>query len=295
MGTDISVVNAGKFAKPMNTLIEKIANATGVIYEPTKIRRKAKAEADAAKTKALVDLEIEEIQKRALNRLVNEEIKKQENIEAITEKSFDSIKENASPENIEDDWISNFFDKCKLISDEDMQKLWGKVLAGEANTPGKHSKRTIEFMTTMDRYDAEIFNKLSHFCWIFDDIQPIILNHKDKETNKLLSYNELTHLESIGLITTESFGLVKLIANKIEAICFYKGRQLNIKASNSKNYKVNIGIIALTKIGQDLMSIILDNQNYESSYYDSIITSFYKQGFILSESLENRYLFKSNN
>ena len=71
-----ALVEFGKLAKPATVLIKKISDATGVLYEPTRIRRKAKAEADASKTKALIDLEIENIQNRALNRLVNEEIKK---------------------------------------------------------------------------------------------------------------------------------------------------------------------------------------------------------------------------
>jgi hypothetical protein len=46
------------------------------------------------------------------------------------------LTEAATPEKLEDDWITNFFDKCRLISDEEMQTLWSKVLAGEANAPG---------------------------------------------------------------------------------------------------------------------------------------------------------------
>ncbi len=69
-----TLVEFGKLAKPVTVLIKKISNATGVLYEPTKIRKKALADADASKTKALMDLEIADIQKRALSRLVTEEL-----------------------------------------------------------------------------------------------------------------------------------------------------------------------------------------------------------------------------
>ena len=46
--TSNSLINLGDLAKPIDTLIHKISDATGVLYEPTRIRRKAEAESDAA-------------------------------------------------------------------------------------------------------------------------------------------------------------------------------------------------------------------------------------------------------
>jgi hypothetical protein len=296
MPTNNSIISLEGLSKPINTLIEKISNATGVLYEPTKIRRKAKAEADAKKTKALVNLEIEEIQKRALNRLVNEEIKKQENIENITEKCFESLGENAKPENIEDDWISNFFDKCKLISDNEMQNLWSKVLAGEANNPGRYSKRTIEFMSTMDKYDAELFNKLAIFCWNFGTLQPIILSFEDKETTDILNYSDLAHLNNIGLISLETFGLSKILKNQDQLNISYCGRLVTLKFPNSESNKFSIGHVSLTKIGDDLMNTINKelfttftyNSDFSEEYYTYILNKFYKANIIISEPLENK-------
>jgi Protein of unknown function (DUF2806) len=45
------------------------------------------------------------------------------------------LNEGAKPENLEKDWISNFFDKSKQTSDEAMRKLWSSILASEANNP----------------------------------------------------------------------------------------------------------------------------------------------------------------
>lgn len=296
MPTNNSLINLGELAKPINTLIEKISDATGVLYEPTRIRRKAKAEADAIKTNALVNLEIEEIQKRALNRLVNEEIKKQENIENITEKSFNSLEENATPENIENDWLSNFFDKCKLISDDEMQNLWAKILAGEANNPGTYSKRTIEFMGTMDKFDADLFNKLAIFCWNFGEAQPIILSFEDKETCEILNYNQLVHLSNIGLISLETFGLSKIIKNENQRNISYCGRLVTLKFPNNQNNELFIGYISLTKIGKDIMhtinqnlfNIYVHNPIFSEEYYNYILNSFYKNNIIISEPLENK-------
>ena len=46
------LVNLGDLVKPIDTLIHKISDATGMLYEPRRIRRKAEAESEAAITSA---------------------------------------------------------------------------------------------------------------------------------------------------------------------------------------------------------------------------------------------------
>lgn len=297
MGT---LVEFGKLAKPATVLIEKISDATGVIYEPTRIRRKAKAEADASKTKALIDLEIEEIQKRALNRLVTEEIKKQENIENITEKSFSSLDENAKPENIEDDWISNFFDKCKLISDDEMQTVWSQILAGEANQPGTFSKRTIELMSTIDKSDAILFNEFCKFCWYFGGYQPLIIDYNNDIFKKYnIKFETLQHLSELGLISFNHLSGFNKIA-KVETLDIgYYGRILRIDFKNSKTIKS--GFVNLTKIGKDIAKvsqpniekIAIKSEEYIDEYYHYVVSELYKQNVIISEPLGNKIYNKT--
>lgn len=86
-----ALINLGDWAQPVKTLIEKIADTVGVLYEPKIIIRQAKANAEADKIKAINDLEIEDLQKRALIRFINEETIKQNNIETIIEKSIPEI------------------------------------------------------------------------------------------------------------------------------------------------------------------------------------------------------------
>lgn len=79
-----SLINIGELSKPATVLIEKIADATGGIFRPFQIRRVAQAEADAEKTRAAAKIEVAELERRALHRFLNEEAKKQINIESIT-------------------------------------------------------------------------------------------------------------------------------------------------------------------------------------------------------------------
>ena len=55
-GTKFSLIDLGKLSKPISKLIEAVSQGIGTLYEPTKIRRKAKAQADAALIKAEADI-----------------------------------------------------------------------------------------------------------------------------------------------------------------------------------------------------------------------------------------------
>lgn len=145
-GTTNSVVSLGDFGPAAEKLVEKVSNAVGGIFAPWQIKRLAKAEVEAALTKQQGEIEIADLQRRALHRFVEEETRKQINIENITAKALPLLNEKSDPAKIEDDWITNFFDRSRIVSDGEMQKLWSRVLAEEANTPGTFSKRMVNLL-----------------------------------------------------------------------------------------------------------------------------------------------------
>ena len=247
------LINLGDLAKPATVLIEKISEAIGGVARPYQIRRVAKAEAEAEKIHALAQIEITELQRRALVRFVAEETKKQSNIEDITNNAIKELSEDAQPDRVEDDWIANFFDKCKLISDKEMQILWGKVLAGEANNPGKYSKRTVDFLSSIDKQDAFLFEKLCRFGWVIGNIVPLIFETNDDiyNTNDI-TFNALRHLEDIGLISFGSLaGYIHQGLPKIFDIYYY-GTPLFIEFNKESDNKLEIGKVLLSKVGQEL-------------------------------------------
>ena len=123
----ISLVNLGKLSKPADTLIKKVSSAVGGLFEPWQIERVAKAEAKANMIQTQSEIKITELNKRAMHRFVEEEAQRQENMEKITEKALLQLKEESDPSQIEDDWVTNFFDKSRIISDNEMQDIWAKV------------------------------------------------------------------------------------------------------------------------------------------------------------------------
>jgi hypothetical protein len=170
------LINLGDISKPATVLIEKISDAIGGYFKPYQIKRVAKAEAEAEIIKAQAQIEVTDLQRRALVRFVAEESRKQDNMEKITQKAIPLLEESSNPEKVEDDWIINFFDKCRIVSDEEMQSLWAKVLAGEANSPGTYSKRTVNFLGSLDKTDAQLFTSLCGLGAVLVDVEALIFD-----------------------------------------------------------------------------------------------------------------------
>lgn len=251
-----SLINLGEISKPATVLIEKISDAIGGIFKPYQTVRCAKAEAEAEKIRAVSQIEITDLQRRALNRFVAEEAQRQFNIEEITRQAIPLLNEAATPEKIEDDWITNFFDKSRLISDQDMQRLWANVLAGEANMPGSFSKRTVNLLADLDKKDAELFTALCSFAWSIGGMAPLIFDAKHEIYNKMgLGFSTLSHLDSLGLIVFNSItGYIKMGLPEQVAL-YYFDRPVVLNMPQKADNELQIGCVLLTKAGEDLATI----------------------------------------
>ena len=257
MSENNSIVNFGNLAKPAIILIEKISDAVGGIFKPLQIKRIAKAEAVAEKIKALTKIEISDLEQRGLQRFAHEEGKKQANMESIVCQALPLLKGDAKPDKIEEDWILHFFDKCRLISSEEMQILWANVLAGEANSPGKFSKRAINLLATLDKNDALQFTKLCGFNWVIkNESIPLIFDHNSKiYKDNGINFALLNNLNTIGLITFES--LSGYIFQKFvkQTVVFYNKIPVSIQFPKETNNDLQVGHVLLTNAGAELASI----------------------------------------
>jgi len=255
-GTSNSVINLGELSKPADTLIKKISKAVGGFCVPWQIKRVAEAEAEAAIIRAEANIQITDLHRRAARRFIEEEAHRQKNIEDITAKALPLLTDAAKPDAVEDDWITNFFDKSRIISDTEMQNLWSRVLAGEANTPGTFSKRTVNLLSDMDKSDAALFTTLCGFGWFIAGVVPLIFDSQAEiYTNKNIHFGSLSHLDSIGLITFNSLGEVSRSKLPKKFGAFYYGRPLELEMPKDSDNTLQLGHVLLTQNGRQLAPI----------------------------------------
>lgn len=268
--TDITV--AGDWSKPAQVLIEKVSEAVGGGFRPWQLKRVAKAQAEVAITVAKAEAKAREILNaanldqspvglRAVQRMVTEEVRKQVNIESIAAQAAELLKCDARPDDVERDFISHLFDKASNTSDTEMQSLWASLLAGEANDPGSFSRRTIDLVGSLDKRDAETFTKFCSCCWMMANELTALTTTNSRialDSELGVGFDDLLHLDSIGLIRFDSIGS---FAKKFNATDLpvnlslrYFGKPLIIHFT-SEPVEVKVGATVLTKAGAELAKI----------------------------------------
>ena len=251
-----SLINLGDLSKPADTLIKKISNAAGVLYEPHQIKRVAKAKAEVARIEAQSEIEITDLHRRAARRWIEEEAQRQKNMEEITAKALPQLDENAKPDSIEDDWIVNFFDKSRIVSDNEMQELWSRVLAGEANAPGSYSKRTVNFLSDLDKSEADLFARLCGFSWQIGYIVPLVFDvHAEIYNRNGINFSALSHLDNIGFIQFNHLSGFRLLKLPKSIVLHYCSRPLYLNLLKDADNELDVGSVLFTRIGQELAPI----------------------------------------
>ena len=154
------------------------------------------------------------------------------------------------------DWTARFFDCVQDVSSEDMQKIWAKILAGEVESPGRTSLRTLETLENMTKREAETFRDVCGFVlgedWIFFDTSYT----KDFDG---LKYSNMLDLQDYGLVTLQSdLGTnIHLDANKSGFLPYQnQGACLWIRGDEKTPEILGVPAAALTTAGRDLFQII---------------------------------------
>lgn len=248
-----SLIDLSALSKPACKLIDAVSQCIGTLYEPRRIRRKAKAEADATLILAGADAERQALLKRAAHRLAIQEVRRQKNIESIINQSVKNLPETVSSEPVDPDWISRFFDECKDVSNEDLQKLWARLLANEVAMPKSCSRKTLTILKDLSSNDANLFNKLCSLVWLKNDSYFIPYDLSYIVNSQLmkygLSYAECLHFESIGLIHSKLDIMVTI--NSGENITYFNRN--HICYIQPSNMQAEISCFPFTRSGIELI------------------------------------------
>ena len=292
--------NLAGLSKPVNTLVKRVSNAVGIVYEPYRIRQKAQAEADAKLIATKADIEATGLQRRAFDRWAAEEAKKQENIENVMDQAIPIIEDTAQPEKVDDDWLANYFDKVKTVSNEDVQKHWADLLAKEVNQPGSFSKRTVNTLHTLDQKDAMLFENICRYAWEFDNFIPIIFDAKEEIYNRNnIEFDSLKHLEMIGLIHFSATGTFSRSWSRGFLLTVqYRGKPLHLDFRKYKMPELDLGKVSFTQIGKELFTLttappIDDFYDYVSTRWSDWIIKSNDENKINSTALRIISLLKS--
>jgi hypothetical protein len=250
-----ALIDLKGLTEPAKVLIERISDAVGGLARPWQIERIARAEGRAEVIKAEAQIAVTEVERRAIRRLVAEEGKKQENIESIAGQAAEKVREDARPGDIEADWLTSFFERCRNISDDQMQSIWASLLADEANSPGRYQRKTIDLLATLGRVDANLFAQLKPFTLhVANRVLPVIYDHNDKLLESHgLDFEKLTHLQELGLINFNVTSNYQLTINADRLPLSYGPSVVWLHLKPDR--KLDFGRVLFTKAGTELIGL----------------------------------------
>ncbi|HDY7777439.1 DUF2806 domain-containing protein [Vibrio vulnificus] len=225
-------------------------------------------------------LGVEYAVRNSFGKSVSESIRKEANVAKSILIAEDLLADDATPVNeskIEDDWLFNWQEYAGRVSSEDLQQLWGKILAGEIKSPGSYSYRTLDFLKTLSKADAEVIAIAAQFV-----VEGVIFREHDEILEKAgINFGVLMYLQELGMLSgVEAVGLQSEWKSS-QQTRFIKGlisyNHCLILEHESPQKVASKSVYVVTTIGKEVLSLAQFGANKD--YLKAAGALFAKQGF----------------
>mgnify|MGYP003887658151 CR=1 FL=1 len=210
----------------------------------------------------------------------SESVRKEANVAKsilIAEDILDQDQQEPSETPIDDDWIYSWRDYAGRVSSEELQDLWGRILAGEVKQPGTYSMRTLEFLKGLSKSEAELISKAARFV-----IDGRIYREKEKFLEgEGIYFSSLLYLQDIGILSgVEALGLTTTYKTQ-DQNKYFKGliasNKIILIEHEDKNKTVEANVYLLTRVGAEILR--LASFGVHADYLDSVAKDYAKKGF----------------
>jgi len=272
---EINIHDLLGLSEPLKKLIETTSIGVGKLYEPLHIKRLVKAKAiemqtisDAVTDNIGLPIKYEngsinvnsedtnDLIKRTQNRLLFQEIQKQQNIDSVVAGTYDILERETvvSEEPVDKDWIIRFFNSVEDISNQDLQQIWSKILAGEIKQPKSFSVRTLELLHNISYEEAMLFEKICKSSIYIND-SLIVFANDEFMLNQGINYGNILKLNECGLINAIPYMSMELTQTKEETILYKNSDFVIFAIPNSNIKKLSISNYSFTSIGKELAKL----------------------------------------
>lgn len=247
--------------------------------EPEHVVRMAQAEREAAIIRAQSEIEVTDLQQRAVERWAMEQERHQWNLEKINHGALLNLQPDAKPDQVADDWLENVFDKCRHVSDREMQSLWSKIIASEFNQPGSFSRKTVNMMVDIGSEDARTFARLCRFqCTVFGETHPMVIGRDQSIylAEGILS-DDLKVLTELGLIEATDGTWTENVQGRSFTVHYFN-RSISTGYLPGQEI-VMLGRVRYTRAGREISRIIPLTELPE--FFEWLKTIMRPQGFFI--------------
>lgn len=219
------------------------------------------------------------VEQHAMETLIADTIRSEVNVARAllhAEEMLESDSQTPPDEKVETDWLFRWRDSASQISREELQDLWGRLLAGEVKAPGSYSLRTLGFLKNLSQQDAEAIAKLSQFV-----VQGAIYNGANAILEAQgVSVDFLLDMQQLGLIVgVDSGGLSKILESTDSSkysLCLTGTSMALVLEGDDPNATFTLPGYKLTAIGSEVLTLGTFDTNVE--YLKRVGVHFKLQG-----------------
>lgn len=185
----------------------------------------------------------------------------------VAEEELLKSDQDVPEKDVDDDWLYSWRKNASRTSTEELQFLWGRILAGEIASPGTFSIRTLEFIKNLSKREAELITMLGKYVLngkIIRDGQSYKIqefkSEKDYIETQGLSLDLLLTLRDLGVLSgVEAFGLTynwgSASKNDFRRILKHNKYVIGIQHTDC-NKVLELPVYNLTSLGLELMKLI---------------------------------------
>ena len=207
---------------------------------------------------------------------------------------------------IDDDWLNNFEKEASQKSTQEMQFLFGRILAGEIKKPDSYSIKTVKILGELDSTVAKLFKKLCSVCVVLEipdgskvfDIRVPSLggNAATNALNKYdLGFDQLNILHEYSLIIADYnswFDYKSCVVKKNNQIDFpflHQSRHWALLPSPDRveNHELKLSGVALSRAGRELLRVV--DQDTMDEYTEALKEFFESRKLQMTEiNIQNK-------
>lgn len=204
---------------------------------------------------------------RASDALVADAIRRDINVTKallVAEQTLKGDTEEPPTQSVNDDWLFRWRDNASGVSNEQLQILWGRILAGEIKAPGNYSFRTLEFLRNLTQTEAQKIERLSPF--VIED--SIYRDAKEILDSAGASFEFLLSMQELGVLSGVNISGLHMTMKSFEAsrfLCLFKANGTALIATGQDpSVQLNLPVYKLTEIGAQILRLCTfpPNVNY---------------------------------
>lgn len=188
---------------------------------------------------------------------------------------------------MDNDFFWNTIEHAKTISNDEMQELVAKIIAGEYNKPGTYSMSTLQTLKMLGKQELELFERMCSLCINSDQIPQEVFSLgesiKPVMNSLKIDFGSLQALQNLGLFLPNDMTRSLENPEKKNLALIYQGKVIRFKPTHETNLQIQFpGFYGLSNTGKQILQHL--KPEFKEEYYDWLKTNYKIPNYTITEN-----------